>query len=224
MLDRAVAALWLVSTGDHNATASPAELANMLEAAGYPAQNRSRLRKQLTSDKRTAKASGGAFRIRITARPSLDSSLSVYTRTREVPKSDSIIPQELLEGTRGYIETVGIQINASYDSGLYDCCAVMCRRLLETLIIEAYEAAGIEDQLKDADGNYRMFAALLSQVQSGTGISLSRNGLKGLKDFKRLGDLSAHNRRYNALRTDIDRVRDDIRVASEELLHLAGLR
>jgi len=55
-------------------------------------------------------------------------------------------------------------------------------------------------------------------------IHLGRNAAKGLKDFKQLGDQSAHNRRFNANANDIDRVRDGLRVAAEELLHLAGLK
>lgn len=53
--------------------------------------------------------------------------------------SDTILPRELFEKTRGYIERVGVQINGSYDHGYYDCCAVMCRRMAETLIIEVRE-------------------------------------------------------------------------------------
>ena len=47
--------------------------------------------------------------------------------------------------------------------------------------------------------------------------------MKGLRDFKNLGDLSAHNRRFNARKEDIDRVRDGLRVIVEELVHLANL-
>jgi hypothetical protein len=42
--------------------------------------------------------------------------------------------------------------------------------------------------------------------------------MKGLRDLKQIGDLSAHNRRFNARQNDIDRVRDGLRVAAEELL------
>jgi hypothetical protein len=40
------------------------------------------------------------------------------------------------------------QINKSYDIELWDCCAVMCRRLLETLIIEVYEKLGRANEIK----------------------------------------------------------------------------
>ena len=39
----------------------------------------------------------------------------------------------------------------------------------------------------------------------------------------KLGDLSAHNRRFCAREDDIQRIRDSIRVAAEDLLHIVGL-
>jgi hypothetical protein len=41
--------------------------------------------------------------------------------------------------------------------------------------------------------------------------------------MKNVGDLSAHNRRYNAHREDIDKLIPDLRVVVQELLTLAGL-
>jgi hypothetical protein len=128
----------------------------------------------------------------------------------------------LLEGTRGYIERVGEQINKSFDGGLYDCCAVMCRRLLETLLIEIYEHAGRATEIKDK-GHYLGLAELVTFIENDTQITLSRLSMKALKDFKRLGDLSAHNRRYNARASDIEPLRDGLRLVTEEMLHIAGL-
>ena len=47
-------------------------------------------------------------------------------------------------------------------------------------------------------GNFMMFSGLLAHLEADTKINLSRNAKAGLKAFKRLGDLSAHNRRFNA--------------------------
>lgn len=221
--ERAIALLWWHGVDDQAISLSAADLALQMEAAGYATQNVSRLRRSLERDRRTAKGKGGVFRIRIDARGALDANYLALVDRRPLPKSRSILPTDLFTGTRGYIEKVVAQINASFDFGLYDCCAVMCRRLLETLIIEAYEAQGRADELKDKDGHFKMFSGLLSIVESNASISLSRNAIQGLKDFKRLGDLSAHNRRFNAREDDIMRVRDGIRVASEELLQIAAL-
>jgi len=194
--------------------------------AGYAEQNKTRLKNGLTKDKRTAKANGGEFRIRVGARDELDKQFGSIAQIKIAKVTNSVIPVELFQCTRGYIEKVVHQLNASYDCGLFDCTAVMCRRLLETLIIEAYEKIGRQATIKDSDDNYMMYSGLLSVVENdlkSSKLSLSRNSLKGLKDYKKLGDQSAHNRRFNARQDDIDRVRDGLRIASEELLHIAGL-
>jgi len=97
----------------------------------------------------------------------------------------------------------------------------MCRRLVETLIIESYEVAGKEASIRDNDGNFFMLARLVSGLEAKKDLSLSRNALSGVKQFKSLGDLSAHNRRFNARKTDIDAIAGPLRVACEEFLHLA---
>src|SRR5450432_494030 len=53
--------------------------------------------------------------------------------------SQPVIVMSLVRNTRGYIERVANQINGTYENGWYDGCAVMIRRLIETLIIEAFE-------------------------------------------------------------------------------------
>ncbi|WP_208543899.1 hypothetical protein [Paenibacillus protaetiae] len=49
-----------------------------------------------------------------------------------------VFSQSLVKHTRGYIEKVVNQINGTYEQGWYDACAVMIRRVIETLIIEAF--------------------------------------------------------------------------------------
>ncbi len=223
MPERCVALLWWHGLEEPTVAIPIKQLCEELEKAGYSKQNTSRMRTALAKDKRTSKGSDDTFRIRINARKSLDDTYLQYVKSRPVKHSDSVIPLELFNGTRGYLEKVVLQLNASYDEGLYDCCAVMCRRLLETLIIETYESKNASDSLKGADGNFLMFSGLLSVVQDDSDLNIGRVAMQGLRDFKRLGDSSAHNRRFNARKNDIDRIRDGLRIASEELLHLANL-
>jgi len=35
-----------------------------------------------------------------------------------------------------------------------------------------------------------------------------------------MGDLSAHNRRYIARKNDLDKLKDDLRIVLEELIHI----
>jgi hypothetical protein len=64
----------------------------------------------------------------------------------------------------------------------------MCRRLVETQVIEAYEAAGAESSLENGNGHYLMLSGMLGVVEKDNGVGLSRNALKGLRNFNGLGD------------------------------------
>ena len=97
----------------------------------------------------------------------------------------------------------------------------MCRRLIESLIIDAYEHAKRDGDIKAADGNFLMLSGLVSKIESANVLNISRNAVNAMKRIKVLGDLSAHSRRYNAKASDIDPLRHDLRVATEDLLHLS---
>jgi hypothetical protein len=224
-LDRAYAVLWWNSQCNPSEGMTARAICDVIERHGHPSQNASRLQAKLAADRDTSKAKGGAWRLHPRKRSELDVIYGPMMASKVLPgPSDSVLPRQLFQNTRGYLERVVNQLNISYDTQLYDCCAVMCRRVLETLLIELYEGAGRATEIKGADGNFLMFQGLLSYFEKDSSFHPSRNALKGLRDFKRLGDLSAHNRRFNAVQPDIDKVSDGLRVAAEELLNLARLR
>ena len=223
-IDRSHALLWWAGRIDPSLGMEVREICRTIEDSGHPKQNASRLEDYLTADKKRASRipNGKGWRLTPAARLMLDTTYGgLIAQPRKPLQTNTVFPAALFTGTRGYIEKVVFQINASYDATLYDGCAVMCRRLLETLIIEVYEADGRPGAIKGPGGNFYMFADLLRIFDADKKFHLSRNGSLGLRDFKKLGDLSAHNRRFNARREDIYRIRDGIRVATEELLHLA---
>lgn len=225
-LERAKILLGWAAKTEFSSGLSTSELCDYIEQAGHPKQNTSRLESQLSKDRKFVSRVPDTklWRLRLSAQESFDSTYgNILIGPKRPVETDSILPRSLFFKTRGYIERVVVQINGSYDCGLYDCCAVMCRRLLETLIIEVYETAKLVSSIKDEDGNFFMLAGLLEVFENDKTFSLSRNGRQGLHDFKKLGDLSAHNRRFNARREDIDRIRDGLRISSEELLHIAKL-
>jgi hypothetical protein len=223
MFDRALAVLWWIGREDPTIGMSAKAICGVIESGGHPKQNASRLHDQLSRDRRTSKAGKDGWRLHPSTRRELDEQYSFALRAVPPGPSDSVLPRNLFSGTRGYLERVVEQINKSYDSELWDCCAVMCRRLLETLIIEVYEKIGRANEIKGGDGHFQMFNGLITFIESDRAIHLGRNAVKGLKDHKALGDQAAHNRRFNATQNDIDRVRDGLRISAQELLHLSGL-
>ncbi len=141
------------------------------------------------------------------------------------PINELILPQAIVRGTRGYIERVVFQINGCYENGWFDGCAVMMRRLIETLIIECFEKYGIADRIKDSKTPEFLFLAdLIDKVVQEPSWNLGRGTRQALPRLKKVGDQSAHSRRYNAHREDIDRVSYDFRIACEELIYVAGLK
>jgi Domain of unknown function (DUF4145) len=129
--------------------------------------------------------------------------------------------------TRDYIESVCRQLNGCFRAAYYDAASVMLRRLMETLIIEAYEHLGREKEIQDGDGNYFMLKQLVERAigkPPHTGLKLGRDAKKNLEDVKALGDRSAHNRRFTAHAPDLANVQSGVRVTAQELIQIADLK
>lgn len=135
-----------------------------------------------------------------------------------------VLPMSILRGTRGYLEKVGNQINGSYEKGWYDCCAVMVRRLIETLIIESFEKHGLAAKIKNGQGDFVYLRDLITACLAEPSWNLSRNCRQALPRLKDIGDKSAHSRRYIAQRGDLDPLLADIRQVAQELVFLSGMK
>lgn len=147
----------------------------------------------------------------------------------EMNHAEGYLPEAVWSNTRGYIESVCKQLNGCFKAAYYDAASVMLRRLLETLIIEAYEHLKRESEIKDngGTGNYYMLKELVARangVSPHTGLNLGRDAKKTLEDVKARGDKSAHNRRYNAVQADLTEVRDGVRTTVQELIQIASLK
>lgn len=129
----------------------------------------------------------------------------------------------LVQAKRGYLVTVGRQMNGSFEAGWFDACAVMMRKLLEICLIEAFEAKNIAAKIKDANGDYFRLTDLITAALAETAWTLSRNAKKYLPQLRDVGHQSAHGRYYHARIGDIERIRPGCRIVIEEFLHHAGL-
>jgi len=139
-------------------------------------------------------------------------------------ESEQVLPYSIVRGTRGYIEKVTNQINGCFENGWFDACAVMMRRLVETLIIEVFEAHNIAIKIKNANDDFLYLRDLIDRTLAEKTWNLSRNAKKALSRLKDLGDRSAHSRRFNAHYGDVHKVLDDFRIIVQELVYLAKLK
>lgn len=137
---------------------------------------------------------------------------------------EGLFPLSILtQANRGYLVTIGRQMNGAFTSGWYDAAAVMMRRLVETAIIEAFEGKGIAGRIKDASGDYVQLSDLIGKTLAESSWTLSRNARKVLPLLRDLGHKSAHGRYFTARKEDLEEVKSGSRIVVEELLHHSGL-
>lgn len=135
-------------------------------------------------------------------------------------QTQQVIPLSVIRGTRRYLEVITQQINGSYESGLYDACAVMMRKLIESLIIEVFEGCGLAERIKTGAGDFLPLDGLIGKIIGEPSWNLSRETRRALPAVKQVGDNSAHGRRFHAHRGDIDNLRTGFRAAVQELITL----
>lgn len=135
-----------------------------------------------------------------------------------------IVSISLVVGTRGYIEKISHQVNGCYTQGWYDACAVMIRRLIEMLIIEAFEAHNISHKIKGQNGDFLYLSDLIPLTIAEQSWNLSRACKHALPKLKTIEDKSAHSRRYHAMRSDIDKIANGVRDVVQELIYIAKLK
>jgi hypothetical protein len=140
------------------------------------------------------------------------------------PDKQLVLPFSIVRGTRGYIERVVNQINGCFENGWNDAAAVMIRRLLETLIIEAFEHHKIASKIQNSVGDFFYLRDLIDACLRESTWNLTRNCKQAMPRLKDIGDKSAHSRRYNAQRGDIAPLTADLRLVVQELIYLAALK
>jgi hypothetical protein len=80
--------------------------------------------------------------------------------------AEGYLPEAIWLDTRDYIESVCRQLNGCFAHAYYDGALVMLRRLLETLIIEAYDHLKRRAEIDDAAGNPHMFGKLVERAKN----------------------------------------------------------
>lgn len=143
-------------------------------------------------------------------------------QSEEIVTDDSILPDSLVRGTRGYIVSISQQINASYNNNIFDGCAILMRRLLEILLIHAYEAIGRLDDIK-TDSGYNNLSYIINFTLSNKPFNLHKDTEEAIDTFRILGNFAAHKIQYTTKRKDIDNVKLKFRSLVQELLYISKI-
>jgi Domain of unknown function (DUF4145) len=127
------------------------------------------------------------------------------------------LPDDLIEDKHAVPKKLLWEINRCYDAACYNACAALIRRLIENLIVSAYEHHNIALRIQHPNGDYVEFGALIGRAASESVLKLGRQTKNGLPQLKFFGDLGAHGRNSMVRRPDLDRLHNETRIAIEEL-------
>lgn len=145
--------------------------------------------------------------------------------TSVILQSGTILPDALYHELQSNIQSLCKQINASYENNLFDCTAVVMRRLLESLLVLCYQNANIESEIMDKNGHYHIsLDKIIKNAEQNTTLALSANTRKEMALFKDLGNYSAHKIWYNCTQQDIKPHILKYRVIIEELMYKSKIK
>lgn len=145
--------------------------------------------------------------------------------TVSVEQLGTILPDALFQGLQSNFQSLCKQINASYENNLYDCAAVIMRRLLEGLLVLSFQNNDIEFEIMDKSGKHHVaLDQIIKTAEQNETLALSANTKKDMLIFKDLGNYSAHKIWYNCTQGDIKPHILKYRAIIEELLYKSGLK
>lgn len=222
-VERAIALLYYYRESQEFEERSASELANDLADEGLPKPNVTRLKEALTKSRYTVRGSkAGMYRLDLRRVEEIGEKYDGLLARRKVTVSSYVLPSDWVSGTRSYLEQLVYQINVAYEYGMYDACAVLMRRLMESLIVEVYIHEARHHEIQTG-GSFFMLDRLISSISNDPQVSLSRNSPKTMKEIKQLGDTAAHDRTYITPVVDIDDVKARYRRLIQELLQKSGV-
>ena len=225
IVQKALALLWFHDEATPNAEMTAGELARLIHQSGLGNPHSTKLTQALKTSGFLLQR-GAKFSLKALSRGKIREMLLpiLGPAEPEINQQLGYLPEQVWTETRGYIEKIAIQLNGCFQFGFFDAASVLIRRLIETLIIEAYEALRRESEIRDGNGNYLMLKGLIDAAVGHIPLGLGRDAALALRAVKELGDRSAHNRRFLAVKADLEKIQSGVRVTVDELIGIAQLR
>ena len=222
--ERAIALIWFYRQSQEFEERSASDIASDLHDEGFPKPHVTKLKEGLKKSKYVVNGKRkGTFQLDVRRIKELDDNYSETLGMRRVVVTGAILPTETVAGTRAYLEKMVYQINGSYESGFYDASAVLCRRLMESLIIEVYISQKRQQDIQK-NGVFFFLDALIKYISNDNSITLGRNTPKTMLEIKQVGDNAAHDRVYITKKEDIDDIKAKYRRMISDLLVSSGIK
>lgn len=147
----------------------------------------------------------------------------LWNDTETVVSNSELLDEGKFCGKRGYLDKLIKQINHTYKNNCYDACAVLLRRVFEIILVLSFQKNGIENEITKPDGTHMMLEGITKKAAGNIILKIPKRISDNFDSFRDVGNSSAHNITYIAIRKDIDNISRAYRVMLEELYNKAGL-
>jgi len=135
---------------------------------------------------------------------------------------DAFLNPEIFDQQQDHIRRLVPQINGCFERQWFEACAMVVRRLVETLLITLYDKKGWGKDLIDGNGDLFGLKKIIKVVSADTRLGLDNKTLAGLseilRDLKNLGDTAAHDFRVKMRKQDLDAIRKPLRFTCDRLI------
>lgn len=213
----AISVAWFLTVAVGAEKTSVIEIATFIEHHSIRTSiNRTRLKVRLTKDPSISCLASGIVTLPLKTQQQLNETYSDLFDPPLPEIEDTVLELNDFTASRKYVASLARQINATYQFKCYDACAVMMRRLMEVLIIDAYDGKGQNSKIKNGT-EYMQLSNLIGVIGSKQDFELSRNALKWMNACKTIGDNAAHSRTYLTKKLDIDDYKSEFRNLISEL-------
>lgn len=222
--ERAIAFLWYYRESQEFEERTASELAADMHEEGFPRANVTRLANELRRSRFTIRGTRDrSFQIAVGRLAELQQRYGELAAVNRVDVQDAVLPAEWFQGTRPFLERIVHQINGTYQFGFYDACATLCRRMLESLIIETYIHLRRAAEIR-RENAFFMLDPLITKICNDNTLTLSRNAPETMNEVKSIGDTAAHDRNYITEQLDMsDMFLVRYRRLIRELMGMAGI-
>ncbi len=214
----AAALVWRISNGSPKTDVSIDRIIEIFISSGLKSSvNKTRLIKSLRKEHGILSGTKkDHFRCSLALLDDLEDRFSVDEEHSKPKISYSFLEKGTFPESRAYLIRMCDQINGTYQYEFYDGCAVLMRRLMESLLIETFEAKGEANLIKNNDGTYMMLSGIISSLGPSS-IRLARGIDKVIQNIKKVGDNAAHGRTHTTKKNDINDLKIDYRKLISEL-------
>lgn len=219
-VDIVAACAWFLLETRQEKSVPLAAVCDFIEGHGIRVNiNRSRLRAKGLMRTGVFLRKDGFISFSLRKRSDLGAKYNEFLGFQRPPVADTILELRDFANDRTYRKSLAEQINSSRQFEILDGCAVLMRRLMEILIIDAFEDCGRRDPIMSV-GDYLPLGGLIGVLTNGHHFKLSRNAKRWIERCKEIGDNAAHSRTYLTKRMDIDEFSGNYRALVAELAAL----